>query len=284
MKLEKVKKKFDNFLRRLTIIRLFYIFIFITFIFTSYLYGLIQIDSHKLVINILPAPDDGNSLKKSVVIDYANFDQKRENRENFLINNDNDYFNEDFKRIIINLNENLNIKEMKINQKEKSDSSSDSIKVYDELKSKIADKNISKLFLTVEKYKRKIKSLLTQNEVKELIIQKQKYQILLLERNRKLREELKKELEANKNNQDFNDENQDLNINNTFYNDTGNVEYDINDILITQLNQDEIINRDIVLKSLRYEKIKLKNKLNYSIKSIKTLIDEFKSKNEFDLK
>jgi hypothetical protein len=282
MKLEKLKRKFDIFLRRLTIIRLFYLFIFITFLFTSYLYGLIQIDSHKLVINILPSKDSENSFKKSLVVDYANVDLRyNKEKDNFLINKDNDYFNDDFRKIIINLNENLNIKEMKINHKEKSDSSSDSINLFEKFNSHIASKNISNLFSTIEKYKRKIKSLLSENEVKELILQKQKYQIILLERNKKLREELKKELEANKNSQDFND----VNINNnTISNHTGNVEYDINDILITQLNQDEKINREIIVKSIRYEKIKLKKKLNNSIKSIKTLIEEFKTKNEFDLK
>lgn len=284
MKLEKLKRKLDNFLRRLTIIRLFYIFIFITFLFTSYLYGLIQIDSHKLVINILPSTDKENSLKKSLLVDYANVDFRyNRDRDNFLLNKNNDYFNDDFRKIIINLNENLNIKEMKINHKEKSDSSSDSVKIVDKLNSNIVGKNISKLFYTIEKYKRKIKAFLTQKEVKELILQKQKYQLILLERNRKLREELKKELEANKNNQDFNDDNLNVNTTNT-NNHTGTIEYDINDILITQLNQDEIIKRDTVVKSIKYEKIKFKNKTNQTIKSIKTLIDEFKSKNEFDLK
>ena len=95
MKLEKLKRKLDNFLRRLTIIRLFYIFIFITFLFTSYLYGLIQIDSHKLVINILPSTDKENSLKKSLLVDYANVDFRyNRDRDNFLLNKNNDYDNQ----------------------------------------------------------------------------------------------------------------------------------------------------------------------------------------------
>ena len=108
-----ITRKIDFLLRRLTILRLLYIFLFLTIVFTSYLYGLIQIDSHKLVINILPdqelhqrgfEPHLGsvNKFKKSFLVDYANLD----------------YENDDLKKIIINLNDNSNLKQEVIKKKE----------------------------------------------------------------------------------------------------------------------------------------------------------------------
>lgn len=60
MKKLKLKRLIVNQTRRLSFIRVCMIFLFATFILTAYLYGLIEIDSHRLVINIAPikAPEN----------------------------------------------------------------------------------------------------------------------------------------------------------------------------------------------------------------------------------
>lgn len=266
-----ITRKIDFLLRRLTILRLLYIFLFLTIVFTSYLYGLIQIDSHKLVINILPdqelhqrgfEPHLGsvNKFKKSFLVDYANLD----------------YENDDLKKIIINLNDNSNLKQEVIKKKENNLNNNDNRL---DLESSKLDDKIAKLFIAVYRQDKHIQRLLAPNEINEIELQRTKYQLIMAERNKRLREELRKELEANKNKPN------DDNLNNDNYtnsNYTG--DYDIDDVFLTQLtSQEGVISRDIVIKSIKYEKVKLKEKKKLPTRNVKMLVEEFRSKNNFDL-
>jgi hypothetical protein len=57
--------------RRFSIKRAFLLFFFVTFFFTAYLYGLVQIDSHKVVINIMPGERPASRVDAKLVQDQV---------------------------------------------------------------------------------------------------------------------------------------------------------------------------------------------------------------------
>ena len=297
----KFRKKLNYILsswHRFSIIRLMILSLFITFLLTAYLYGLIEIKSNEVIIKISPNQDD---LPKKIHSDSSNsnfvniYDVPDDLIPKPLVKNRKFNHDSSFKKnIVISINENVNMNSQPKNENNPFAQAATAPmhidpNLYDYTQ---IDKNISNLFLTIERFNFNIKKALKPSEIESFTELKQKYESIIYERNLRIKNELKKEMERNEANDDANDGNTNNNNqqqqqqkdNNEQNKDDGDTDADNEDIM-TQLSDNEYITRDILVKFLQLERFKLKQKQNSkSIKSVRDLIDEFNTKNEVDLK
>lgn len=250
-----IRKLFLNKARQISLYRLCLIFLIFTFLLTAYLYGLIEIDSHRLVINIAPNKNSPNLLK---------------------LNLDNDYVND--RNLIINLNENIIIDDsnlIKSGEKHRDN-------LVDSYFSKELERNITNLFLSVERAKFRIRKSLKDEDFTYYSKLKESYENLVVERHEKVKSELKKELERiNK------EENADQNVNNVNNNNNNDEDDDDEDDetknikMKTLLSPDEYVTRQVFVNILKLEKTKRSTK---QVKTVKDLLDKFDSNDEFNIR
>ena len=243
------RKKFHrlfNSRNNAAFIRLLIFVMLFTVIFTSYLYGLIEISSKKLVIKISGANDLTPDKSSNIYDDSAVYDN----------NKDDDHR----RKIIVNLKPNKRLKADEESELKKTNSFNSPINNIVHSKSE----NLTKLFLRIERSNSMIKSELTKDEIGLVEKLKEKYEKALSEKKSKSKTETK----LNKNvNDDEEDEDED------------------DDKLFDEFSSSELVTRDILVKCIQYEKILLRKKLqNDDFKTIKELLVEYSEKNKIDMK
>jgi hypothetical protein len=275
------------FRRRIKLLtRLFYGLIITCFLLTAYLYGLIEIDSHKVVFKIMPS---GLGSHKTHFINYKNSkDSSNNNNNNMQSSTNEDYF--------------VNIKQHNSNNKKLSSSSSDSdlknlkynnnsnknkrVKFINLEKLNI-EKNISKLFATIERYSVQIKTQLRSYEASNIADLKEKYEKLGQERKARLKKELNK-LKAKKTATTTIKNNQTIplvdNVNADDDDDDDDDEEDEDLSLASEFSNQETVTRELMVRFLRYENYKLKKKQNSEIRTIKNILAQFDLNKELDTK
>ena len=233
----------------------FYVFLFITVSFTAYLYGLIEIDSRRVIIRILPTHLNPNENEVS----NKNFINKKivYHDDDVDAINDNDYISDGLRRDL------KNILHKNSNDVQKKSLFEPNVQVEYE-------KNITKLFGIIERQKYQIRTSLRSNEALTIAELKLKYETLIKDKQDKLKEEFREELKRKNINQEPSD-----------FNDTLADNYE-EITLMTKLDGNDVISRDVLIRFLKYEKFK--RKLKKSAKSIQSLLNTFDLKKELDLK
>jgi hypothetical protein len=192
---------------------------------------MIEIDSNKLVINLNPL---GKNQKNDVQV------VKKSDQYEPL----NDYG--DFQQVA--------------DHKKPSNSQTKKISVE--------NKNISKLFFTVERFAFQIEKLLKQSEIDKILTLKAKIENALIERERILENEMRLDNERVNKNEDDRDE-------------TSN--YSDKEFVLTQLAPSEHITREELINFLKLEKYNRKMRSESTIKTVKQLVDEFYQSSEKNL-
>lgn len=243
------RKKFHRLLNsrnNAAFIRLLIFVLLFTFIFTSYLYGLIEISSKKLVIKISGANDLTPDKNSNIYDDSAVYDN----------NKDDDHR----RKIIVNLKPNKRLRDDEELELRKTKSFNSPINKIFHSKSD----NLTKLFLRIERSNSMIKSELTKDEIDSVERLKEKYEKALSEKKSKSKSETKLIKNVN---DDEEDEDED------------------DDKLFDAFSSSELVTRDILVKCIQYEKILLRKKMqNDDFKTIKELLVEYSEKNKIDMK
>ena len=136
--------------------------------------------------------------------------------------------------------------------------------------------NLNKLFTLIQKHKSRIKAELSERECQHVLKLKSKYESLIKSKQDQQKEDYKLDVikKARQKEVDVED-----GLNETL---TEEISYDSLS-LITILDSDEYIRRDVLIQFLKYERVKLKKKLKTSIKTVKMLLDEYDSNKEFNI-
>lgn len=243
------------FRRRLkTLTKLFTALIVMCFLFAMYLYGMIEIDSQKVVFKIVPSSfssHNKNYLK-------LNAHSESSNKQSSTIE-DSSNVNNDFNRRLADSDSKLKFKKLK------------QVKIYNE-------KNVTKLFHTIERYSLQITNLLRSYEASNIADMKEKYQRLAKERKLKLKEEFEKLKQKET-------KITELGKTEDVTNDTQASDASYGDLsLIADLAAHDMISREMMIRFLRYENFKQKKKPNKQIRTIKTLLNQYDSNKELDIK
>jgi hypothetical protein len=169
-------------------------------------------------------------------------------------------------------NTDLNIVKDRISTKNEYINTEDSIEL------KLRKSNISKLFLLVHKNKIKITRALDNNELKQVLFLKSKYDSIISKKQIQQKQDYKEEvLKKEKNKIVQLDVALGVPENETTTED--DISYDSLS-LITTLDSEETVERNTLIFLLKYEKFK---RPNMAVKNIKTLLSMFDSQKEFDI-
>ena len=279
---------FRRRLKKLT--RLFYVFVMLTILFTAYLYGMIEIDSQKVVFKILPSSFNshgsgrGHFNKKVNNIQDRDHNHNRQsstsednsghavairhNPSNNEANSNNNNKNFQMNRMDSNsLNKNRNHKKMHQNK----------------LQHMSVERNISKLFASLERYSLQITTLLRPYEASNVADLKEKFELQAKERKLKVKEEFNK-LKVKENNKQ-NEARDDKTPAVPAVNETAASDASYGDLnLVSDIASHEIITRELMVRFLRYENFVLKKMPSKSIVTIKTLLNQYDSNKELDIK
>lgn len=258
------------FRRKKRLMRLLSLMIVATVIFAGYLYGIIEIDSQKVVFKIVPSSfhsHNSNNLNRNY-FHLNNLNKESSNKQSST--------NEDYS--------NLNVHNDFINNNRAADSDSNKYQLANKQKLEI-EKNITKLFHTIERYSIQIKALLRPYEASNIADLKDKYEKLAKERKLRLKEEFEKLKlkETNKNDVKAAEENKTppAAANET----AAGSDASYGDLsLIADLASHEMISRDLMVRFLRYENFRLKKKPSKEIRTIKTLLNQYDLNKELDIR
>jgi hypothetical protein len=242
--------------RSVSLLRLFCLLLVLTVFLSAYMYDMIQFDSEKVVIKIFPSPNlNENNINKKFPFRKSAESNDEHSRSNIRNDNSN-YFNSpmDVNKLKGAELKRLPLRDANGNFMRSKQTLPDA--VLRKLNAQVEDRNITNLFYKIDRFSNLIKQMLSSGEIEDIKFLRNKYEIAITERNQKIKEELKKEMEQNQQNM-------------TNY--SGN-EYDS---MLTQLSEEEPITRDLLVKFLKYEKYKLKLKFG-NFKTIWDLISNYK--------
>ena len=136
--------------------------------------------------------------------------------------------------------------------------------------------NLNKLFALIQKHQSRIKAELSERDCQHVLKLKSKYESLIKSKQDQQKEEYKLDVIKKVRQKEVDAED---GLNETL---TEEISYDSLS-LITILDSDEYIRRDVLIQLLKYERVKLKSKLKTSIKTVKMLLDEYDSNKEFNI-
>lgn len=286
---------------RISLINLLCISLVVTIFLTAYLHGLIELDTNRLVINIAPASITKNNHAQPQNQQINNKNNDRQQSPESLLNENNENYLSDIKRI--NQNDPYNI-----NENRKIFINVETVKRHylgTEPKVTSIDKNITNLFLVIERNRPIIVSTLGEREIDELFRLKSAMFIAanLNDKNERQASEIHKPggdldkvaedlendpaaiLAAVNNNINNNFPAHQLNKPiNSFNNPTFNL---MNDTRAYELNANDIqfgsirpITRELMIKFLKLEKFKLQKVKE--IKTVQNLLDEFIAQNDLN--
>ena len=253
-----------------TPIKLLCLLVFITVSLTSYLYGLIEIDSEKVIFKIASSQQStgNNPLVRSKQKFYNNNNllvarQKQSSSSSTLQKDNSDSDNKpnnDY--VFVNIYNKINLDNNANNKNNNNDRQAD--EAFRLFKMATA-KNLSTLFELADKMRDKIVNPLSGEEINKLIKIKSNYQNLVIERNRlrkhKQEEENKEEAAADK---DY-------------------TASDADEIVGNRLSIPDSIHRDLVVKFLQLEKYRLESKVKGNhVMTVKKVVERKVSENEIE--
>jgi hypothetical protein len=251
---------------------------------------MIEIDSQKVVFKILPSSfNSHNSLngrnhfnnKKSILQDRQS-----------STSDDNSHPLASHQRPLNNFNAKL-IGGGSNNLKKSMNQFKQNKKHLNKVEHLNVEKNISKLFASFERYSLQITTLLRPHEASNVADLKEKFDLQAKYRKLKIKEEFKKLKVKQNNNGDsehVHGEAKPLTVkvnaaaNETAAASVSETSYDDLNLIGPELTSNEIITREIMVKFLRYGNFMLKKKPSKALVTIKTLLNQYDSNKELDIK
>jgi hypothetical protein len=229
-------------------VRLLVLVIVFTFIFTSYLYGLIEISSKKLVIKIAGSNDLMPDKNSNIYDDSAVYDNEHDDKR---------------RKIFVNL------KQPNQRSKLNNENTYNKRRFLDKPPASSVDystnENITKMFIKIERFNSMIKSQLSSSDIDIVKKQREKYEEALREKNLKKAHETKVNRDADANDDEDDDDEDDERLFDTFA-------------------SNELVTRALIIKCIKYEKILAQRKAQAnSVKTVKELLVEYSEKNKIDM-
>jgi hypothetical protein len=229
-------------------VRLLVLVIVFTFIFTSYLYGLIEISSKKLVIKIAGSNDLMSDKNSNIYDDSAVYDNEHDDKR---------------RKIFVNL------KQPNQRSKLNNENTYNKRRFLDKPPASSVDystnENITKMFIKIERFNSMIKSQLSSSDIDIVKKQREKYEEALREKNLKKAHETKVNRDADANDDEDDDDEDDERLFDTFA-------------------SNELVTRALIIKCIKYEKILAQRKAKAnSVKTVKELLVEYSEKNKIDM-